>query len=116
MDSGADNCVFPAAFGEALGLDITKGAPTQMSGFGGGGHCYYHNVKVYFHVDGQTWHFNCFAGFSDRMNDLGVGLLGRHGFFELFEEVTFDQKNKIFKLKVPGEKPSATVPKNSANS
>ena len=108
VDSGADYCVFPANFGERLGINIKSGNPTPMSGFGGKGHCFYHPVKVLVVIDKRIWRFKCFAGFSEQMDELGIGLLGRHGFFELFEEVIFDQRNKIFKLKL--------LPKNPATS
>jgi len=104
VDSGADYCVFPANFGERLGLDIQKGRLAQMSGFGGRGQCFYHRVNVLVVINGKVWRFECFAGFSEQMNDLGMGLLGRHGFFELFEEVIFDQRKKVFKLKLLGRR------------
>ena len=106
IDSGADYCVFPAIFGERLGLEVKKGRLTQMAGFGGGGECFYHKINVMALIDNKILRFECFAGFSERMNELGVGLLGRHGFFELFDEVSFDQRNRIFKLKLPEVKTS----------
>lgn len=109
VDSGADYCVFPANFGDRLGIDIKSGKSVQMSGFGGEGQCFYHEVNVLVIIDNRTWRFKCFAGFSEQMNELGVGLLGRHGFFELFEEVIFDQRNKIFKLRLPSEQPLRTA-------
>ncbi len=104
VDSGADYCTFPAAFGQRLGIDITSGLRMGTVGVGGGDDLYFHTIKVLVVIEQQAWHFDCFAGFSSSMDNLGLGLLGRHGFFELFEEVTFDQKNKIFKLKVPGDR------------
>jgi hypothetical protein len=52
-------------------------------------------------INDRVLRFGCFSGFSERMNDLGIGLLGGHGFFELFEEISFDQRNKLFRLKLP---------------
>ncbi len=104
VDSGADYCVFPASFGEKIGIDIKRGKPTPMSGFGGKGQCFYHRVKALVVISKQIWRFECFAGFSEQMNGLGIGLLGRHGFFELFSEVVFDQQNKIFKLRLSSKK------------
>ena len=110
VDSGADYCIFPSNFGARLGIDIQSGKPAQMSGFGGGGRCFYHQVNVLVTIDSQIWRFKCFAGFSEQMNDLGIGLLGRHGFFELFEEVIFDQRNKFFKLKLLPKIPAVSNP------
>ena len=106
VDSGADYCVFPASFGERVGINVKRGKPTPMSGFGGKGQCFYHQIKVLAVIDKQIWRFECFAGFSEQMDELGVGLLGRHGFFELFEKVIFDQQGKLFKLKLPAKKPA----------
>ena len=105
VDSGADYCVFSSEFGERLGIDVKSGQPSLASGFGGGGQWFYHKINALLVIDNLGIKFECFAGFSDQMNKLGIGLLGRHGFFELFEEVIFDQRNRIFKLKVPGERP-----------
>ena len=108
VDSGADYCVFPANFGERLGLEVTKGRRAQMAGFGGGGECFYHKIGVLVLIENKIWRFECFAGFSERMNEMGIGLLGRHGFFELFDEIIFDQRNKLFKLKLSEAKTSSS--------
>jgi len=115
VDSGADYCIFPLEFGERLGIDFKNLQSSPASGFGGGGHCFYHKINVLVVVENLGLKFECFAGFSDQMDKLGIGLLGRHGFFELFEEVIFDQRNRVFKLKVPGERPinSSQTPANS---
>lgn len=51
VDSGADYCVFPATFGEMLGIDVRNGESTQMSGFGGSGDCFYHSLNVVVVID-----------------------------------------------------------------
>ena len=79
-----------------------------MAGFGGGGECSYHKVNVMALIDNKILRFECFAGFSERMNEMGIGLLGRHGFFELFDEIVFDQRNKLFKLNLPETKAKNT--------
>jgi hypothetical protein len=110
VDSGADHCIFPASFGKQLGLDIEKGQPMDGAGVGGGDTWFYHNVRIWVEIDQRAWGFDCLTGFSFKMDALGIGLLGRDGFFHLFEEVTFDQNNRLFKFKVPGEKPSEHNP------
>lgn len=69
-------------------------------GVAGGGVTYYHQIKVYMQIQGQTWHFDCYAGFLDGLDQFGFGLLGHHGFFNLFESVTLDNKKKVVELKV----------------
>ena len=54
-------------------------------------------------IQEQTWQFNCEAGFAASLNDMGVGFLGRKGFFELFEEVAFNEHKREFRLKLPKE-------------
>lgn len=110
VDSGADYCTFPAVFGARLGINIQSGIKMATVGLGGGDDLYFHNIKVLVVIENQAWSFDCFAGFSRSMDNLGLGLLGRHGFFELFEEVIFEQKNRVFKLKVSGERPKTPIP------
>ena len=105
VDSGADYCTFPAVFGERLGINIQSGLRMATVGLGGGDDLYFHNLKVMVVIENQAWSFECFAGFSRSMDNLGLGLLGRHGFFELFEEVIFEQRSRVFKLKVSGDRP-----------
>lgn len=105
IDSGADHCVFPAAYGEQIGLDIEKGLYVPAGGVGGRDDWYFHDILVWVNIEAQAWHWKCRAGFSRGMDKLGIGLLGRLGFFELFEEITFDQGNRTVKLKCQGQRP-----------
>ena len=62
-------------------------------------------IRVWVGIEGQAWHWECLAAFSRGTDNLGIGLLGRLGFFQLFEEVTFNQNQSIVTLKVPGDRP-----------
>jgi len=99
VDSGADFCVFPASLGELAGIDITEGRNAFTFGVGGKETLYFHKVKVQVTIKDEPWVFECQAGFSTKMNARGVGFLGRDGFFDLFQEVAFNQKTKMFRLK-----------------
>ena len=57
-------------------------------------------------MEGEFFHFKCFAGFSRRMNQRGVGLLGRKGFFNLFSKVTFNEEKRDLRLSGEGSKPT----------
>jgi hypothetical protein len=46
VDSGADFCVFPAKFGELIGLNVKEGMPLPFFGVGGGEILYFHKVYV----------------------------------------------------------------------
>lgn len=83
IDSGADNCIFPAIVGRALGIPIEAGAKLLTTGVAGGGITYFHKVQVLFELAGKRYNFGCYAGFMPSLDQVGVGLLGRHGFFDL---------------------------------
>ena len=99
VDSGADFCVFPAKVGTAIGLDVYEGENIITNGIGGKETLYFHKVKVEVVIKDAPWVFECRAGFSTKLNTKGIGLLGRDGFFDLFQEVSFSQKVKMFRLK-----------------
>lgn len=99
VDSGADFCVFPAKYGELIGLDVKSGQLVSSFGVGGRETLYFFNIKVEVLVKKDPLRFSCSAGFSYKMNPTGRGLLGRKGFFDLFSEVAFNQEKKLFRLK-----------------
>ena len=99
VDSGADFCVFPANTGKAIGLDIHEGENVSTFGIGGKETLYFHKVKVEVIINDEPWIFECRAGFLTKLNSKGIGFLGRDGFFDLFQEVTFNQSVKMFRLK-----------------
>ena len=109
------HCVFPATYGERLGINIESGIHMPAHGVGGGDNWYFHAIKTWVEIEGQSWHWECMAAFSKGTDNLGIGLLGRIGFFELFEEVTFEQKNRIVRLKVLGERPPQNPPPPPSN-
>jgi len=110
IDSGADHCVFPASFGELLGLNIKKGPHLQSGGLGGGDTLYFHKITVKIILGSEPMQFACKAGFSRKMDRAGIGFLGRHGFFVLFEEISFYQQKKQFSLHVYDELNFETQP------
>ena len=105
IDSGADYCMFPAQFGEMIGIPIREGKEQATRGIGHDT-AYFHFVKVFAVVGKTRYYFNCYAGFMYSLDAIGMGLLGRHGFFELFEAVTFKQNLQIVEL-VPKSRPTA---------
>jgi hypothetical protein len=110
VDSGADYCVFPSSYGEMIGLDIEKGPHLQSGGLGGGDTLYFHKITVKIILGNEPMQFICKAGFSRKMDRAGIGFLGRHGFFELFDEVSFYQQKKRFILRVSNELTFETQP------
>ncbi|MBI4356254.1 MAG: hypothetical protein HY597_07420 [Candidatus Omnitrophica bacterium] len=98
IDSGADNCIFPAIVGRELGIPVEAGSKLLTTGVAGGGIAYFHQVRVLFRLDNGNYNFDCYAGFMPSLDQVGVGLLGRHGFFDLFEKVAFNNTARIVEL------------------
>lgn len=107
IDSGADYCVFPAVFGEAIGIDVKNGKSHRAQGVAGGDTAYFHNVQVWVEIGGQPYYFSCWAGFMYSLESLG--LLGRQGFFGLFESITFKDEAQMVEL-VPKQPIAQTPP------
>jgi hypothetical protein len=83
IDSGASQCIFHAAIGRAIGLEMEKGEKVSTNSIQGATEIYLHDVSLY--VPGGV--VPARAGFSDQLPI--AGLLGMTGFFEYFR-ITFD--------------------------
>jgi hypothetical protein len=97
LDSGADTCVFDAAIGELLGVDIEAGTPVQFSGVQNSvstGKAYLH--EIFISVGGKKTRIP--AIFSFELSSRGYGILGQKGFFDLFS-VKFDYLKEEIELK-----------------
>jgi len=75
IDSGADYCVFPAQFGEKIGVPVREGKLQATKGVVGDAEAFFHFIKVFVGFDQKVYHFNCYAGFMYSLDKLGVGLL-----------------------------------------
>ena len=83
IDSGADDCVFPASFGRALGLNIRTGKHYPFAGIGSGGHrAYFFDIQL--EIAGVTRRHRLPIGFTKALESQGLGLLGQNGFFDRF--------------------------------
>lgn len=99
LDSGADDCLFPALLGREIGLDVEEGKKQFFSGVGSAGNIsYFHKVKIAFKLSEYPFEFECYAGFSTAMDLVKFGLLGRYGFFDLFKQVSFDSENSLAEI------------------
>lgn len=93
LDSGADRNLFPAEWGESIGINIKKGEKITHFGIGQGNVvAYRHKVKMYVGV----YHFETSADFSYQQS---IPLLGREDFFKYFKQITFLEKEKVVELK-----------------
>jgi hypothetical protein len=95
VDSGADSCIFNAEIGELLGLDIESGERQKVSGITGVVETYYvHNVDI--KVGG--WLYKVKVGFLPSIAQIGYGVVGQEGFFDIFI-IKFDLKKGTVELK-----------------
>ncbi len=99
VDSGADNCLFPASFAAALGITIPNQKTYVFSGTAEAPQvAYFDTIRVtVWNGDpkDQPFQFELYAGFCDTLEHVGLGLLGQHGFFSRFR-VEFHHEQNYF--------------------
>jgi hypothetical protein len=99
VDSGADDCIFPASFAEQLGLNYTDGRHYPFGGAGDGVQAaYFFDILLDIQHIAQ---YPVAIGFTLALEHFGCGLLGQTGFFDRFK-LEFDCANKKFALSTPG--------------
>ncbi len=87
LDSGADFNLFPAKWGDSVGITVKKGQELTMFGIGGKNIASYrHNVSLFV----NHYSFDTTACFSFEQD---IPLLGRDDFFKYFTKVIFDQSD-----------------------
>ena len=94
IDSGADECTFPAWIAKTLGHNIYKGKQKIFSGIGGSVLAYLH--KTFLKLNGIEFVADVY--YSHEWDDMPFGLLGQAGFFSHFD-VHFNYKEKEILLK-----------------
>lgn len=97
VDSGADMCLFDAALGEQLGIEIKKGKPFEVMGVGGKASVFYWHPII---LEVGGWEYVIKAGFMPNVSGkvLPYGVVGQKGFFEHFI-VKFDLTKEQIELK-----------------
>ncbi len=92
VDSGSDRNLFPAYFGEMIGLNFKQDIPKIIIGIGGVRiKAYTKAVKIYLY--GHV--FDSEIDFSYQQD---MFLLGRDGFFNLLKSVKFKEKDRFLDL------------------
>lgn len=87
VDSGADINLFPASWGESIGLKIRKGTEVKIWGIGTSFVlAYKHTVKLVLGNSKIQLETDVYFSF-----DQTIPLLGRDGFFNKFKSITFDE-------------------------
>ena len=97
LDSGADLCIFHAEIGEFLNIPVKKGKKEPFGGIVGPREvAYIHEVDIGI---GGNWFSSIPVAFSYSVAPYGYGILGQHGFFDIFK-VIFDLKKSQVELKL----------------
>lgn len=90
VDSGADECIFPASLGTVLGVPIPNPNVLVFSGTANQPqNAYFDTVHVrvwtFANPAQLAFEFDLFAGFCDTLEHVGLGLLGQNGFFSRYK-------------------------------
>ncbi|MEK7497928.1 MAG: hypothetical protein AAB656_03345 [Patescibacteria group bacterium] len=93
VDSGSDRNLFPAKFGEQIGLDIRSGNKYHIEGIGK------YRINVYTHIIGFHLYNINFQTEADFCYEQEIPLLGRIGFFDKFKKVSFKEKKRMVEFK-----------------
>jgi len=98
VDSGADNCIFPASLAGQLGITIPNQNAYVFSGTQDAPQlAYFETVtaSIWDIAANRPHTFELYAGFCATLEHIGLGLLGQDGFFSRFT-VAFDHRNRCF--------------------
>jgi len=104
VDSGSDNCMFPADFGRQIGINIEPGeeGPPLKGITGSGNVAFYHSIIVLLSLNGTDHsdylELKCYAGFVDGLKTFGA--LGRNGFFSVCRSVKLNEMNRVIELEI----------------
>ena len=93
IDSGADVSIFPGSLGRVIGLNIENDKIEIIKGIGGQEIITYLH-EIIFEIGG--WKYPSITCFSS--DEITFPVLGRNGFFDLFE-IKFDFRKEIIELK-----------------
>lgn len=93
IDSGSDRNLFPAQWGEMVGIKINKGKLKKIGGIGNA-----EPIDAYTHKVSLMIGTHMFQTEADFSYTQAVPLVGREGFFDHFAEVRFYQKDKVTEL------------------
>ena len=94
IDSGADECTFPAWILKTLGYDVYTGEKKIFKGIGGSVLTYLHKTSL--DISGRRFISDVY--YSHEWDDMPFGLLGQAGFFTHFN-IDFDYKEKMVSLR-----------------
>lgn len=89
VDSGSDRNLFPMSLATYLKISFRKTKPNKVYGIGSG---YIEAFPTNINLWLGTNSYQTEADFSPKQR---IPILGRHGFFDLFKSVKFDEKGQF---------------------
>ena len=81
VDSGADDCLFPASIAESLGIDLKSGERKEYSGIAGTVEAYIHVIEI--QIQGFEERLKIAAAFTE--SEEVPAILGQAGCFDHFK-------------------------------
>ncbi len=100
VDSGADDCLFPASLARGLGITIPNQRSYLFSGTAGNPQVAYFEpigIEILNLQNRAVFSFELDAGFCETLEHTGCGLLGRNGFFSRFK-ISFTHADNYFEI------------------
>lgn len=100
VDSGADNCLFPASFAGALGIPVPNQNVYVFSGTAETPQiAYFETVSatIWSNHGDKPLQFDLYAGFCDTLEHVGIGLMGQDGLFSRYQ-VQFHYEQNYFDI------------------
>lgn len=94
-DSGADACLFPLSLAILLQIDVLNLPKAFTRGVGNTSNLTYYDTVSIDLANGIA--FTAYVGFTEGMEQVGLGLLGQAGFFEYYD-VKFMLKQRSFTI------------------
>jgi len=94
-DSGADACLFSLRVARSLKLNLASLPKAMTGGIGNAANVTYYDTITADLGDGMR--FETRAGFTQGLDQAGIGLLGHLGFFENYN-VEFRHRDRIFTI------------------
>ncbi|GEM_PF-1313352 len=96
LDSGADRNLFPAHWGESLGIEVKNTKPHTTRGIGNQPPItVYPHKGIKFYVGNGLGTKIIFTAEIDFCYEHQVPILGREGFFRYFKRITFISNNEV---------------------
>jgi len=101
VDSGADECIFPASWAAQLDIAIPNQNTYVFSGTADAPQlAYFENIQIHVWNNAVSpsqiaFSFDLYAGFCETLEHVGMGLLGQNGFFSRFPIRVDNAKNSF---------------------